>query len=106
MAHFNCFASRATGVKFWFFIAIPFGGGCWYKAKCEMRDAVTQNRRPKEPAKLWIFREMETVATCSTTNGNGSCQGFALSFLDDMTRRRRQNLAGDDQATLTLWTPN
>ena len=65
-----------------------------------MRDAVTQNRRRKERAKLWIFREMETVATCSTTNG--SCHGLALSFFNDMTRRRRQNLAGNDQATLMV----
>ena len=44
--------------------------------------------------------EMKTVATCLTTNGNGSCHGLAPSFFDNMTRRRRQNLAGDDQATI------
>ena len=36
MVHLNCFPPRAAGVNFWFFIAVPFGGGCWYKAKCEM----------------------------------------------------------------------
>ena len=36
MAHLNCCPRRAAGVNFWFFIAVPFGGGCWYKAKCEM----------------------------------------------------------------------
>ena len=36
MAHLNCFSARVAGVNFWFFIAVPFGGGCWYKAKCEM----------------------------------------------------------------------
>ena len=36
MAHLNCFPATAVGVNFWFFIAVPFGGGCWYKAKCKM----------------------------------------------------------------------
>ena len=36
MAHLNCFPARAAGVNFWFFVAVPCGGGCWYKAKCEM----------------------------------------------------------------------
>ena len=36
MAHLNCFPPRATGVNFWFFIAVPSSGGCWYKTKCEM----------------------------------------------------------------------
>ena len=55
VAHLNYTPSRAAGVNFWFFIAVPSGGGCWYKAKCEMRDAATQNRRRNEHAKLWIF---------------------------------------------------
>ena len=58
MSHLNCLSPRAAGVNFWFFIAVPFGGGCWYKAKCEMRDAATQDRRWNECAKLWIFREI------------------------------------------------
>ena len=36
MAHLNCIPLRAAAVNFWFFIAVPFGGGCWHKAKCEM----------------------------------------------------------------------
>ena len=56
MAHLNCFPSKAAGVIFWFFIAVPFGSGCWFKAK--MRDDVTQNRQRKGHAKLWIFREI------------------------------------------------
>ena len=36
MAHLNFFPARAAGINLWFFIAVPFGGGCWYKAKCEM----------------------------------------------------------------------
>ena len=33
---------------------------------------------------------METVATCSMTDGNGSYHGLALSFFEEMTRCRRQ----------------
>ena len=54
----NCFPPRAAGDNFWFFIAVLFGGGSWYKAKCELRDAVTQNRWQKERTKLWIFRKI------------------------------------------------
>ena len=32
----HCLPPRAAGVNFWFFNAVPSGGGCWYKAKCEM----------------------------------------------------------------------
>ena len=55
-----------------------------------MREAATQDRRQNERAKLWIFREMETVATCSKTNGNGSYQELAPSFFEEMTCCRRQ----------------
>ena len=34
--------------------------------------------------------EMKTVATCSTTDGNGSYHGLASSFFEEMTRFRRQ----------------
>ena len=91
MAHLNCLPPRAASVNFWFFIAVPFGGGCWYKAKYGMRDAATQDRRWNERVKLWIFRKMETVATCSMTDGNGSYHGLAPSFFEEMTRCRRQN---------------
>ena len=38
MAHLNFFPPRAAGVNFWFFIAVPFGGGFGIKqnVKCEM----------------------------------------------------------------------
>ena len=62
----------------------------WYKAKCEMRDAAMQDRRRNERAKLWISREMETVATCSTTDRNGSYHRLVPSFFEEMTRCRRQ----------------
>ena len=35
--------------------------------------------------------EMETVATCSTADGNGSYHGLAPSFFAEMARFRRQN---------------
>ena len=54
-----------------------------------MRDATTQDRRRNERAKLWIFCEMEKVATCSTTDGNGSYHGLAPSFFEEMTLCRR-----------------
>ena len=46
--------------------------------------------------------EMETVATCSMIDGNGSNHGIAPSFFEEMTRCRRQNIAGDDQTTLMV----
>ena len=58
MAHLNCLPPRDAGVNDWFFFAGPSGGGCWYKAKYEMRDAATQDRRRNECAKLLIFREI------------------------------------------------
>ena len=66
----------------------PSGGGCWYKAKCEMLLCKIDGKN--ERAKLWIFREMETVATCSTTDGNGSYHGLVPSFFEEMIRFRRQ----------------
>ena len=36
--------------------------------------------------------EMETVATCSMTDGNGNYHGLAPSFLEEMTRFRRQQI--------------
>ena len=58
-----------------------------------MQDAAAQDRRRKERAKLWIFRgncEMETVATCFTTDSNGSYHGLAPSFFEYLTCCRRQ----------------
>ena len=102
MAHLNCFPARAAGVNFWFFIAVPFGGECWDKAKCEMllRKIDGEKNVPKEIVDFPRNCEIVTVATCFTTNG--SCHGLAPSLFDDMTRHRRQNLAGDDRATLMV----
>ena len=41
--------------------------------------------------------EMETVATCSTTDGNGSYHGLVPSFFKGMTRVNVKNIAYDDQ---------
>ena len=90
MAHLNCLPPRAAGVNDWLLLAGPSGGGCCYKAKYEMRVAATQDRRRNERAKLLIFREMETVATCSMTDGNGSYHRLAPSFFEEMTRCRCQ----------------
>ena len=71
----------------------------------QMRDAVMPNRWRKERVKLWIFREIakwrrwrhapRPTATAVVTDSH-------RHFFDDMTRRRCQNLAGDDQATLMV----
>ena len=53
-----------------------------------MRDAATKDRRRNERAKLWIFREMETIATCLMTDGNGSYHVHTPSFFEEMTRCR------------------
>ena len=55
-----------------------------------MQDAAALDRRRKGRAKLWIFRKIETGATCSTTDGNGSYHGCAPSFFKELTCCRRQ----------------
>ena len=69
----------AADVNDWFFYLVV---GVGIKQK---QDAATQDIQRNERAKLWIFRtncEMETVATCSTTDGNGSYHGLAPSFFE------------------------
>ena len=88
MAHLNCFLPRATGVNFCFFIAVPPGGGCWYKAKWKMWDAATQNRRRNDRAKLWIFRKI------------AKCRWWRFSkrwHVADV-----KNITGNNQATLMV----
>ena len=105
MAHLNCFSPRAAGANFWFFIAIPSGGGCWYKGKCEMQDAATQDSQSNECAKLWIFRKIakwkwwrhvpRLTATPVVTH---SRHRFSKRWhVADVT-----NIAGDDHATLMV----
>ena len=90
MAHQNCIPTRVAGINICFFIASPSGGGCWYYAKCKMRYAATQNRMWNEHAKLRIIRKIEMVATCSTTDGNGSSHRLTPSFLKERTCCRHQ----------------
>ena len=85
MAHLNSLPPRAAGVNFWFFIAVPFDGGCWYKAKCEMLLRKTDGEMNMQNC------EMVTVATCFMTDGNGSYHGLAPLFFEELTRCRRQN---------------
>ena len=87
MAHLNCLPPRAAGVNYWFFLLAHLVVAVGIN---KIRDDATQDRWRNERAKLWIFREMETVATCSTTDGNGSYHGLVPSFFEEMTRCRRQ----------------
>ena len=94
MAHLNCLPPRAAGVNNWFFLLAHLveGVGIKQNVKREMMLRKRERRR-NECAKLWFFPrncEMEMVATCSTTDGNGSYHGLAPSFFEDMTRCRRQ----------------
>ena len=105
ITHLNYFLPRAAGVNFWFFMAVPSGGGCWYKAKCEMRDAATQNRHRNECAKLRIFHEIAKwrrwrhaswlMATAVVTDSR--CPFSKRWHVADV-----KNIAGDDQATLMV----
>ena len=97
MAHLNCLPPRAAGVNFWFFIAIPSGGGCWHKAKCKMRDATTQDKRWNEHAKFWIFSEIakwrlwrhapRLTATAVVTDSR--CRFFKRRHVADIKHRRQ-----------------
>ena len=105
MSHLNCFPPRAAGVNFWFFIAVPFGDGCWYKAKCEIRNAATQDRRSNERTILLIFREIakwrrwrhapRLTATPAVTDSHHR-------FSKRWHVANVKNIAGDDQATLMV----
>ena len=48
------------------------------------------------------YCEMETVATCSTTDGNGSYHRSTPSFFEEMTRFRHQKHCCDNQTTPTV----
>ena len=67
-----------------------------------MRDAVTQNRRRKERAKLWIILRNGDGGDMLHDQWQRQLSQTRTIFFDDMTRHRRQNLAGDDQATLLV----
>ena len=58
----------------------PSGGGCWYKqnAKCEMLLRKIDGEMNVQNCGFPRNCEMETVAACSTTDGNGSYHKLAL----------------------------
>ena len=142
----------------------PSGGGCWYKAKCEMLQDRRRNKREKlrifheiakwrrwryapwltatsvitdlrhRFSKRWHVAEVKNIADddqitlmvhrnsaniactfriyvclclcdrdcCSVADGSGGCNAPAPSYFEEMTRCRRKNFTGDDQATLTV----
>ena len=64
-------------------------GWCWY-----YKNGVTQNEQRNEHAKLWVFREMETVATdVQRLTATAVARGLAPSSSEEiakMARCRRQ----------------
>ena len=93
MAHLNYFHTRFAGFNFCFFISVPSGGRCWYYAKFEMLLRKIDGELTCKIVDILRNCEMETVATCSMTDGNVSCHGLALSFFEVMTHCRRQKLS-------------
>ena len=90
MAHLTYLPSRAAGVNYWFFLLghLMVGVGIKQNAKC-----CYARYTAKWTCKIVDFPwncEMETVATWSTTDGNGSYDGLSPLFFEQMTRRRRQ----------------
>ena len=104
MAHLNCLPPRAAGVNYWFFLLahLVVGVGIKQNAKCEMLLRKIDGEMNVQNGEFSAKLRMKTVATCSTTDGNGSYHGLSPSFFEEMTRCRRQNIAGDDQTTLMV----
>ena len=83
----------------------PSGGGFWYKAKCEMWDVATQDRRRNEHAKLWIVCEI-----AKWRRWRHAPRLTATAVITDSRHRFSKrwhvadvkNIAGDDQTTLIL----
>ena len=105
MAHLNCLPPRAAGVNHWFFLLARLMVGVGKKAKCEMRDAATQDRRRNERAKLWIFRKIVKLRRWWHAP-----QLTAMAVITDSSHRFSKrwhvadvkNIAGDDQITLMV----
>ena len=77
----NYFSPRVADVNFCYFITVPSGGGCWYYAKCEMQNGVTQDRWWNEHEKLWIFREIANWRQWQLMlHGWRQCHGLSPSF--------------------------
>ena len=65
--------SQAASVNLWFFIAVPFGGGYWYKAECEMLPGKIDGEMNVQIRGFFV-----------------SCHGLAPSFFEEMTHCRCQ----------------
>ena len=91
MAHLNCLSPRAAGVNYWFvlLVRLVMGVGIKQNANCEMLLCKIDGEMNVQ--NYGFSREIETVATCSTTDGNDSYHKPAPSFFEEMTRCRRQN---------------
>ena len=96
MANLNCLPPRAAAVNYWFFLLahLVVRVGIKQNVKCEMLlrkiDGKMNVQNCGFSAKKKQNCEMETVATCSVTDGNDSYHGLAPSFFEEMTRCRRQ----------------
>ena len=79
MAHLNCLPPRAAGVNDWFFLLAHLMEGVDIKqnAKCEMLLSKIYGEMKVQNCGFSANCEMETVATCSMTDGNGSYNGLA-----------------------------
>ena len=71
-------------------LADPSGGGCWYKAKCEMLLRNIDGEMNVQNCEFSVKLRNGDGATCSTTDCNGSYHGLAPSFFEEMTRCSRQ----------------
>ena len=92
MAHLNCLPPKVAGVNYWFFLLahLVVGIGIKQNAKCEMLLSKIDSKMNVQDCGFSANCKMVTVATCSTTDGNGSYHGLAPSFFEEMTRCRRQ----------------
>ena len=92
MAHLNCLPPRAAGVNYWFFLLAHLVVGVGIKQIAKFKMLL---RKIYSEINVQIMHfpwncEMQMLATCSTTDGNGSYHGFVLSLFKEMTRCRHQ----------------
>ena len=77
-------------IEFFLLAHLVMGVGIKQNAKCEMLLPKIDGKMNVQNCGFSRNCEMETVATCSMTVGNGSYHGLAPSFFEEMTRFRRQ----------------
>ena len=92
MAHLNCLPPRAAVVNYWCFLLayLMVDVGIKQNAKCKILLCKIDGEMNVQNCGFPRNYEMETVATCSMTDGNGSYHGLAPSFFKEMTHSRRQ----------------